>query len=253
MHHRFDYRVPLECFDVRHHTKVEVAELALTRRQQITRMGVRMEETVVEHLPEAALDQDIDEFRGLPPADFPDRCRVDQAHAFDPLHGQNSRAAQVRVDFGDVNVGYLCVKVAEKLCVGGLGGVVDLAIDELAEIVDHAHQVDLSAQLLEQPRQQPGVPAHDVQVDRDDLFAAGPLDLDRHQIAIGDESAFEDLADGGRSDGLRLYELEDLVEGHAQLLADYLEGRLLGEGRKPVLKSLQFDQVLLGEEVGAAR
>ena len=38
-----------------------------------------------------------------------------------------------------------------------------------------------------------GVEAHDVEVDRDDLLATGPLDLDRHHVSVGDQTRLEHL------------------------------------------------------------
>ena len=62
MHHRLDDRVALVRLHVRHHAEVEVAQLALGRRQKVARVRVGVEEAVLEHLAERALHQRIHQF-----------------------------------------------------------------------------------------------------------------------------------------------------------------------------------------------
>jgi hypothetical protein len=50
---------------VRHHAEIQIAQLAVGHREQVTRMRVRVKEAVFQELPERTLDQGVDVVGGV--------------------------------------------------------------------------------------------------------------------------------------------------------------------------------------------
>ena len=59
VHHGLDDGVALVSLHIGHHAEVQITELALGRGQQVTRVGIRVEEAVLEHLAEGALHERV--------------------------------------------------------------------------------------------------------------------------------------------------------------------------------------------------
>lgn len=211
-----------------------------------------MEEPVLEHLSERALDEPIHQLGRVGTVGL-ELALVHQAGAIHPLQGQDLARGELGVDARHEDVRESPVELHEALGVGGLGRVVDFPVNKLPEVVDHRDDVDVALQHAQNPVDQASIPAKDVQIHGDNFLAARPLNLHRNRLASRAQCCLVDLADGGCRDRVFLQQLEDLVERDAQLRLHHLEGLLVRKGRQAVLQLLELLQVLGGKEVWARR
>ena len=135
MHDPFDDHHPLAALHVAHHAEVQVAQAAVWEGEQVAGVRVGVEVSVVEHLPQRALHEGVDEAVRAE-ALLDELVVVDEPHAVHPLHREHAVGREGRVHARHEHVREVRVQLREPLRVGGLGLVVDLPVNELAEIVD---------------------------------------------------------------------------------------------------------------------
>ena len=246
-----DDRVALRRREEGHHPKVDVREAAVGPHEQVAHVRVGVEEAALQHLPQRALHERVDDVAPLE-AVLAQRRAVSQPEAIDPLHRQHAARRERREDLGRRDVGDGAVEPREPRRVGGLDAVVDLGVDELAKVVDDRDEIDVAAERRDQPRQRRRVGAQDVQVERDDRLAAGPLHLDRHLPAV-EERRLVDLPERRRRHRLARDLRVDLRDRHAELGLEDRERGVVGKRRHAVLQPLQLGEVLGGQQVGARR
>mmetsp|Transcript_2933 Transcript_2933/g.11879 ORF Transcript_2933/g.11879 Transcript_2933/m.11879 type:complete len:454 (+) Transcript_2933:1196-2557(+) len=245
----FNDGVSLESLRVTDHSEVEVAQLAVRRGQQVSRMRICVEEARVEDLPQAALHEGLDERIAVDPLRG-QLLLVHEAGALDPLHGQHLGRRVVWVHTRDEDIRETSVELRKPRGVRRLCAVVDLSEDELPEVVDHADQVDVAIQRLQRIGDHARVPTQDEQVQLDDVFTVGPLDLHGDQRSVRTQPGLVHLANTRRGHRPRLHELKHLLEVLTRLPLELLEGHRLREGWNLILQLLQLLQVQRGEQVG---
>ena len=81
-------------------TKVQVAELPIGHGKEISGMGVSMEETVLQHLTQRTLDQNVHQLARIK-VHGSKLALIVQTGSLHPFHCENLGRAQVRVDFRD--------------------------------------------------------------------------------------------------------------------------------------------------------
>ena len=147
-------------------------------------------------------------------------------------------------------------RIAREVAVEGVGvprlvAVVELEPDRARELVDElprVHELERAHALAEQLRRLVEQP--EIRLD----LAGGrrPLDLDGHDLAVGQDGAVH-LADRGRRDR-NLVELEErLLDGEPELLLDHLAHLLERERRDVVLELPQLDDDVRRDDVRPRR
>eukprot|EP00964_Phaeocystis_antarctica_P039960 scaffold22828_cov72-Phaeocystis_antarctica.AAC.2 len=239
---------------VERHAPIEDAQPAVGGAQQVARVRVAVQHARVEQHRQVGVDRHAAQPRHV------GRGVAVEARALHPLRDEHAVAHELRDDGGRADrVEPALLHVHREVDgVLGLEPVIGLGHEATAPFVDELQRhLDVRGIRREavdhvgQPRLEGRGQAEHVQVERDLGEDAGALHLDRHRRAVAAlERALVHLADGGRRDRRRRERAEDLAQVlDAELLAQYAEGLLRGEGRHGVLQLPQLERVGGGDEV----
>ena len=125
-------------------TEVDQRETTVAQQHHVPRVRVGVEHTVLEHLLEESLEEQIGDLRALgrsrvAPGD------VTHARAVEPLHHEHPRRAQVFVDLGNGDPRPVGKAGRDRPRVAGFDAEVELFAQARAELVDQVHHVILGA------------------------------------------------------------------------------------------------------------
>mmetsp|Transcript_16039 Transcript_16039/g.41657 ORF Transcript_16039/g.41657 Transcript_16039/m.41657 type:complete len:252 (+) Transcript_16039:1784-2539(+) len=151
---------------------------------------------------------------------------------------------------GHVHLRDVAKQAAEAAAVGGLRGVVQLAVQAGAPLVQQLRQVRVGLEVAAQRARQP---AQDEEVQRDALVHAWPLHLHRHHLPRALERPLVHLPQAGSRQRLGRQAVKDVAGGAAVLLRHQRQRVLRGEARDLVVQLLQLLEVAGRQQVGARR
>mmetsp|Transcript_29814 Transcript_29814/g.88288 ORF Transcript_29814/g.88288 Transcript_29814/m.88288 type:complete len:233 (-) Transcript_29814:923-1621(-) len=232
MHDRVDEHGLVRLAELRHVAKVDVRDAAVTHRKDVPRVGVSVEETELEQLPQARHHATLDERR--PVEVFDDGLRVGTADAVDPLHDKHLGSTQVAAYPRDLDRRVARKVGPELLDVARLERVVELLEDFLAKLVHNEFCV--AAQRLARPWvEKRRERAEHVKVAQDGRLDVGALHLDRDRLAGVAQHGLVDLPQRRRRDGPLADAGKHRLNGTTDLLPHHRERLLVWEARHVVL------------------
>ncbi len=220
--------VELVLGEVLHQAEVEEGDPAAGVEQVVARVGVAVEGP---QAVEAAEGEAVEGLGGQVLLVLGPGEQLVPAHAVGELGGEHPAGREVGHHRGHVDRGMAVVGLGEHLLVAGLGAVVELLDQALAQLGHERLGVEAREQLAEPAEEQAGV----VEVGGDGLGDPRVLHLHRHGPAVVGDGPV-DLADRRRGDRHGVPLGEDLVGLAAELLADHPGGQLGAHRRGVVLE-----------------
>jgi len=231
VHHVVDDGHPRPAGRLAHHPEVQECQPPVRRRQQVARVGVGVEEAVLQQLAEGALDAHVHELEDVQ-ALVSDGLLLGQLDALHPLHGQHPRAGRPPEDPRHEDLRAVPVEVVEALAVEALLDVVELLEHALRKVVHQVGQrrVQRRQVLVHQHHCVP----HQEEVELDALDDVRPLNLHCHLSAVH-EPRLVHLPQAGCGDGRGGDGGVDLFQRAPHVLLDGPERLLVREAGKSVL------------------
>ena len=238
MHHRLDQTCARFPRHLTHHSEIQVAEPTISESQQISRVGIGMEEAVFQKLLQAAVHPDRHHVIGID-AQLSHRFEVGELDAVDPLHRQHPSTGGFPVDVRNGDAGVLLMELAEFLGIRGFIQVVHFLKHPTAQFINQGDEI--AANQTDVAVEPGGDVAHDVEI-KGDLFAqTRPLNFHGNALTIVQCSSMH-LAEGGSGDRFAFQFRIDAADRSAEVLFDAGHGQIAVESRKLVLQLSQFLQ-----------